>query len=264
MVLWSYNEARARGFAVDDRLVGDISSWVFGDMKTNSLSEEAPPRDVINLGWVYALLSSETSGDHNANNEEILSAQQTLVRQIVKKQAADGSWGKPLDERVPLGGPVQDIAILSRLALLESGNTFEPVDQCINRAAVWLHANQEKTSRQTRNLLLLMNTRESKPKPELEKADAAIISEQNLDGGWSQTADLPSDAYATGQTLYVLVRSGVQRNEARVQRGVNFLLKTQREDGSWPMLSRVNAKNLSPITAAGAAWAVLGLVQASY
>ena len=48
-----------------------------------------------------------------------------------------------------------------------------------------------------------------------------------------------------------------------MKRGAEFLKRTQREEGSWPMTSRVKAKNLSPITATGTAWAVLGLIRAS-
>ena len=72
-----------------------------------------------------------------------------------------------------------------------------------------------------------------------------------------------SDAYATGQTLYVLARAGIKPDDPTMKRGVEFLTRTQREDGSWPMTSRVHAKNLSPITGAGTAWAVLGLLRAS-
>jgi hypothetical protein len=52
-----------------------------------------------------------------------------------------------------------------------------------------------------------------------------------------------------------------------IARGQDFLIKTQREDGSWPMTSRPTklggegSKSLIPITGAGSAWAVLGLVR---
>ena len=48
-----------------------------------------------------------------------------------------------------------------------------------------------------------------------------------------------------------------------------FLAKIQREDGAWAMVSRAimrdgkPPKNLEPITHAGSAWAVLGLVRSS-
>jgi len=207
--------------------------------------------------------SSETNKVGANIEDAILSARQTLLHQIAIKQASDGSWGQPLDERVPLGGPVEDIAILSRLALLQSGDRSTSVVECINKAQRWLVANHDKTSRQGRNLRLLMNLCEGKPVAELTPTIASIRAEQNADGGWSQTPEMASDAYATGQTLYVLARAGAKKEAPEMKRGVDFLTRTQREEGSWPMTSRANAKDLSPITAAGTAWAVLGLIRAA-
>jgi hypothetical protein len=280
-MMWTFNEARARGSAVDEQALAEITTWAFGDMKTNSLTEQAPPRDVINLGWVYVLLSMETAPEFQmapslnqspaarigtlavTNADALLSARRTLIRQIAKKQVADGSWGRPLDERVPLGGPAEDIALLSRLALLESGDGSPTVTECMNKAAEWLHTNRDKTSRQGRNFRLLMKVREGRPMTEMNSVIVSIMAEQNADGGWSQTPDLPSDAYATGQTLYVLARAGIKPEVVEMERGVRFLTSSQRENGSWPMTSRVRAKDLTPITAAGTAWAVLGLLRAS-
>ncbi len=67
---------------------------------------------------------------------------------------------------------------------------------------------------------------------------------QRVDGGWGQTSELPSDAYATGMALLIddqtasryKGRTGLDwnaRNEA-----VDFLLRTQEEDGSWHVESR--------------------------
>ena len=98
---------------------------------------------------------------------------------------------------------------------------------------------------------------------EMKPSITAISAEQNSDGGWSQTPDMASDAYATGQTLYVLARAGIKPEAQEMKRGIEFLALSQRNDGSWPMTSRVHAKDPSPITAAGTAWAVLGLLRAS-
>ena len=276
MMIWTFNEARARGYSVDEDSLKEITAWAFGDMKTNSLTDQAPPRNVINLGWVYVLLSLETAPEFKtsfpkltnvlgSNNEDtLLSARQTLLQKTVSKQVPNGSWGRPLDERVPLGGPIEDIAILSRLALLQSGDHSAAVIDCINNAARWLAANCDSTSRQGRNLRLLMSAYERKPAAELNPVTASIRAQQNADGGWSQTPNMASDAYATGQTLYVLARAGTKQEASEMKRGIEFLTRTQCEDGSWPMTSRVNAKDLGPITAAGTAWAVLGLLRASH
>jgi squalene cyclase len=78
---------------------------------------------------------------------------------------------------------------------------------------------------------------------------------------------MASDAWATGQALYALAEAGTKSDEKAIERGRAFLIKTQREDGSWPMTSRPitpegkEAKGGIAITGAGSAWAVLGLVR---
>ena len=96
-----------------------------------------------------------------------------------------------------------------------------------------------------------------------------LLESQREDGGWGQTPEMASDAHATGQALYSLSLAGVKPSESTIERGRQFLIKTQREDGGWTMTSRpcppsnLGAKNLIPITGAGASWAVLGLVRSS-
>jgi squalene cyclase len=66
-----------------------------------------------------------------------------------------------------------------------------------------------------------------------------ILSAQRPDGGWAQNAFLTSDAYATGQTLVALVKTGqLKPGDAAYQRGVKYLLSTQHADGSWYVRSR--------------------------
>jgi len=63
------------------------------------------------------------------------------------------------------------------------------------------------------------------------------LREQRADGGWSQLPTLASDAYATGLALVALHQGGVLPvDHAAYRRGVEFLLRTQLEDGSWFVL----------------------------
>jgi hypothetical protein len=78
---------------------------------------------------------------------------------------------------------------------------------------------------------------------------------------------MASDAWATGQALYALAEAGTKPSEPFIGRAHAFLARTQREDGSWPITSRPTkpggegSKSLIPITAAGTAWGVIGLVR---
>src|SRR4029079_5974056 len=100
----------------------------------------------------------------------------------------------------------------------------------------------------------------------LQKQIDQFIGRQNKDGGWGQVKDATSDAYATGQALYVLSLVGVKPDRAEVKRGVSFLVAAQKDDGSWPMTPRSHpdakpAKNVVPITYFGSAWGRLGLMR---
>ena len=68
----------------------------------------------------------------------------------------------------------------------------------------------------------------------IRKAADRLLSEQRADGGWAQLPTLPSDAYATGEVLYALHAAGaITARHPAYQRGLAFLLQTQRGDGSW-------------------------------
>ena len=101
----------------------------------------------------------------------------------------------------------------------------------------------------------------------------AIFSAQRDDGGWPQTDDRDSDAFSTGQTLYVLCKTGTPAETPAIVRARDYLLRTQLTDGSWLVKSHVKFKaqrhfeNGDPhgehqfISTAATAWATAGLAQ---
>jgi N-acyl-D-amino-acid deacylase len=100
-----------------------------------------------------------------------------------------------------------------------------------------------------------------------------ILKAQLPDGSWPQVADLPGDAFSTGQTLFMLLKTGAARDHAAILRARDWLLRTQHADGSWLVESRVKNKvqpyfeNGDPhgehqfLSTAATAWSVAGLAQ---
>jgi len=115
---------------------------------------------------------------------------------------------------------------------------------------------------------LLLAVRAGKPRDQIRASCDELLSLQRADGGWRQIPEMTSDAFATGQTLYVLALAGYTAERPEIQRAINFLVATQKPDGSWPMTSRAtpdgrpgHAKLLTPITCAASSWATLGLAR---
>jgi hypothetical protein len=77
------------------------------------------------------------------------------------------------------------------------------------------------------------------PDKVLQSAAHDLAASQRPDGGFAQLDSMEPDAYATGTALVALHLAGGLATDAPVyQRGLAFLLKTQRADGTWLVRSR--------------------------
>ena len=73
----------------------------------------------------------------------------------------------------------------------------------------------------------------------IDRTAKELLAEQRDDGGWAQQRGLASDAYATGQVLVALHEAGgLSVTYPAYERGVQFLLNAQHDDGSWKVATR--------------------------
>jgi hypothetical protein len=106
---------------------------------------------------------------------------------------------------------------------------------------------------------------------ERNQAAAQLLAGQRADGGWAQQDNMPSDAYATGLALVTLHQAGgLAVTAPSYRRGVAYLLKAQREDGTWFVKTRAIPTNpyfesgfphgkSQFISYAGTCWATIAL-----
>src|SRR5205807_5812121 len=145
----------------------------------------------------------------------------------------------------------------------------ESLRAALPKAIAWLDAAKLSDIHQDKVLKVLLGVRSAKPRQTLQTTIDELLALQRADGGWSQTVpELRSDAFATGQTLYVLSLVGFTAQRPEIKRGMDFLVATQKPDGSWPMISRStpdgspgSSKLLTPITCTASSWATLGLAR---
>jgi squalene cyclase len=195
-----------------------------------------------------------------------------IAEEIVKKQQPDGSWEFFATLRRPPINESQttDAAwIILALQGATGSGLLQSQSAALSKAIAWLDAAKPSDLHQDKVLKVLLGGRSGKPREALQPTIDALLALQRADGGWSQTVpEWESDAFATGQTLYVLALAGLTAERPEIERGIDFLVATQKPDGSWPMLSRStpdgspgSAKLLTPITCTASSWATLGLAR---
>jgi len=190
-----------------------------------------------------------------------------LAEEIVQKQQPDGSWEFFASLRRP---PINETQTTDAawIILAIEGDKDAPA-KALKKAVEWLDAAKRSDTHQDKAMRVLLGVRAGKPRKELQPTVDELLALQRADGGWSQTVPDPkSDAFATGQTLYVLSLAGLTADRPEIRLGLDFLVATQKADGSWPMISRStpngepgSAKLLTPITCAASSWAALGMAR---
>jgi len=108
------------------------------------------------------------------------------------------------------------------------------------------------------------------PSTEISVQASRLSALQRESGGWAQLPTMAADAYATGEALYALQVSGMSARGSTYKKGINFLLRTQLDDGTWFVRSR--AFGFQPyfesgfphgtdqfISASATAWATIAL-----
>lgn len=258
--------ARASGIPVNEAAMAEASrgvrlSWSsFDQMLLQRLDPPAGP-DLL----VFGLLQMSACGAEADRTTD------AMVHNIASQQLKAGNWH--------LGGiaraPMEDGDFMHTALAIRALQRFAPAGrkpefaERVGRAATWLVQAEARTTQDRTMQMLGLKWANSEPALVAVLAKDLMAS-QRADGGWAQTPELASDAYATGEVLYALHETGVPAADAAYRRGVEYLLRTQREDGSWYVKSR--APKFQPyfqsgfphdhdqwISAAATAWAAAAL-----
>jgi len=261
--------ARANKLAVDDATAAMQSKTVrlqWASFEPLILQRVDPPGAMDSL--MYSVLHLAVEGgepDHTVD---------AIVHNIAGEQRVAGNWTISGIARPPMeDGDFSRTAICLRsLAAYTLPGRKTEFDERIQRAAGWLKAAIPRTT-EDRSMQLLGLKWANVDHRELEDRLKTLMALQRADGGWAQTPDLTSDAYATGEVLYTIHELGVSASHQAYRRGVIYLLKTQLPDGSWHVASR--APKFQPyfqsgfpydhdqwISSSATAWATMALTHA--
>ncbi len=277
MPLWSLYEVDRMGYAIDKKFVAETTEATVGSMDKMIARKLVPgPKDPpdtrpigrgLNMGLVFMAVAARSSPALTDGQQQSLN---WITDQILKKQMKDGSWEFFLS-RPPINETqlTDTIWILMALQGDKATAASGPERVALTRGLAWLADAKLPDTYESKVLKLLLSIRANNPRSELQTSINALWAQQLQDGGWRQLPEMKSDAFATGQTLYVLSLAGYTADRPQIKRAIDFLVATQKPDGSWPMTSRSSpdgkrpgsAKLLTPITCGASAWATLGLAR---
>jgi hypothetical protein len=279
MPLWALCEAERQGYAIDKKFVTDMADSLLGSkdrlMASKIFPNPADPPDPrpqgrgLNMGLPFLAVAAQSLPSLEEGQKQSL---KLIAEEIVKKQQPDGSWEFFATlRRPPINESQTTDAAWIIMALAGETGPDAPAAQraALSKAIAWLDAAKRSDLHQDKVLKVLMGVRSAKPRKTMQTTIDELLALQRADGGWSQTVpELKSDAFATGQTLYVLSLAGFTAERPEINRGIDFLVATQKPDGSWPMISRSTPDGspgsstlLTPITCAASSWATLGLAR---
>lgn len=260
--------AKEKGFAVQDTILKEAldsiqSTWI---RRSKYLAQHEDPTAIVVTGsydlWAFA--ENKTPGNK---------VREMLAVNIMHRQLKDGSWVSP-----NLRPPMEYYSITATALALKGIQVYIPgvhtaeVKQRVARASVWLKGMIPVTNEEKVFQILGLQWAGENISFINEQVNK-LVHAQRRDGGWAQLDSLPSDAYATGQSIYALLKSGKNKSSPEIQKGLDYLLRTQADDGSWHVRTRSfpsvpfteSGFPHGPdqfISAAGSHWATMALIEA--
>ena len=229
--------ARKRGFTVDEQIAAQqvkVNAGALGGV-----------RDLLHQGFfvpginanptilAYVLLGLDAEGYKPDLSTD------AVAMYIQTHQMADGHWAYGPEARPPLCADTLGQTVLSMRGL----QLYTPqVDRAaytksIQLAAAWIAGFRPRTNYDLAwRLQGLVWAGQSKDA--ITAARRELLAAQRSDGGWGDIASMESGAYTTGLAMIAIESSGLPVSGPAYQRGVQYLLKTQLEDGSWHVRSR--------------------------
>jgi ankyrin repeat protein len=227
--------ARAKGIPVNEQAAKERRLQIASTMNSPgpSMTEGSLPMGGADNN-LYAAESLVRTGYTPDRITDLLAAY------LASHQQADGSWRLGGYSRAPMQDSTFSRTAMGLRALkayATPGRAAEMKER-IERAKQWL-LRAEPVILEDYDMRLAGVAAVGTDRATLERLAQPILSRQLPDGGWAQRDGSSSDAYATGMTLTLLAEAAALRpDQVAYQKGVHFLLSTQRLDGSWHVHSR--------------------------
>src|SRR2546427_471883 len=213
MPLWALSEADRQGYLIDKKFVADTTESLLGS-RDKLLASKIFPNPVdppdprpqgrgLNMGLPFLAVAAQSLPSLEEGQKQSL---KLIAEEIVKKQQPDGSWEFFATlRRPPINESQTTDAVWIIMALQgETGrDASESQRVALAKALAWLDSAKQPGSIQDKVLKMLLAIGAGESRDKMQTTIDELLALRRTDGGWSQIAEMTSDAYATGQILYV-------------------------------------------------------------
>jgi hypothetical protein len=296
-LVWTHNEARRRGFAVNADKLDAWNAWAVINVLTAAQNGTRQGAETLS----QVLLSRDAQSvlvRKPTNSTRTAEPYENIVKDLLACQTSDGSWTAAGQSRnppdVPTGWAL--VALAARepeaidadagpdLAKLVKANS-EAAAKATAKARQWLERSAEDPAKDLTEQLVVRLLVQS-TLPDRARTDGRLrdlLARQNPDGGWvvDPKRGHGSDAFATGMAIYAITSAARHAAAAtaptsepvttddQIVKAQVYLRDSQQPDGSWhvptasfhpPTGKPRDARTDDVYTYWGTGWATLGLL----
>ena len=227
-------EVRRRGIAIDEKTFDGQVQHTLAHLergRQNYVAGRGQGGKVLTAG--YALWALE-AGEHTP--DETTAA---VAGFLLEYQKDDTHWKHP-GRRPPSSGSefATTYVALRGLAAFGTEDQQDRIARRREEVAKWALATKPQHN-EDRVFQLHALSILGADEPAINSAAKQLLQHQRDDGGWSQTKEMESDAYATATAMVALRTAGnIQADHPAMIEATRFLLTTQQDDGTWHVATR--------------------------
>jgi N-acyl-D-amino-acid deacylase len=273
--LFSLDSAARHGFTIDQARREELVRFTLKSFAKKDTIARGQGIGGANTTAAYAL-AALAAGGHPADDTT-----DALVQFLLVRQRADGAWpgvtNRPPTEGSPFTATAMALFGLKHYVAdrgwRASADMQKRTAAAAEKGRAWLLQNRgDATEDRVFRLRGLVHA--GAAPADVEAARDELLGAQRDDGSWAQLPKMDGDAYATGTALMALRLAGLGTDHAAYRRGARWLLKEQKDDGSWIVETRsrpiqIFFDNGDPggksqfISFAATGWATLALLELS-
>ena len=247
--------AAKRGWKIDAAALKDILAWLSAPAKWDSNRGDASISDKKLARLQFAAALAEAVDARLAGADALREAAGLLARD----QSSDGSW-RTEGAEAGLGSPVTwGLALATSMASRVVGQAG--LADSANKARHWFLAFEPRSHMDFASTALALehgtDTRSTQKRVDCLKT---LSQGQNPDGGWGPHPSSPSEVFDTALAVLALAHAGLP---AAVERGRDFLIRSQLESGGWPETTRPSGGRSYAQHISTAGWATLALIESA-